>query len=471
MDTAGLPGTPVSASGPASRRSTPAEAGLSLRVLLILGFAGVFLLWLVSAFALVQRMADADERGQEIRSRFIHNDQLLSLITTRTMQSSMAFRDAVLSAVPAGPPLEKELIGIRDELERALDDYEPRDTSKTEGDHWLRLQIELRSYWDSVLFEFSRTNALGGAASRAALNDAIIPKRESIIRILDQIHTVNDDAFQQEQEELGDLRGGLRAQVWQTSAIAGLLGIGIAFLSTRYAARLEARIREQHAHEIEQKGELERLSKRLILAQESERRRLARELHDEIGQALGAIKLELAVAERKLQTTGGEALAEARAITDQALQSVRELSQLLHPSMLDDLGLPDTANSYLQHFARRTGVRAELAVQDLNGRLTPDVEVCAYRVIQEAVTNVGRHAAASSCRVRLARRANALRVTIDDDGRGFDAGSPAGDRAPRGLGLVSVRERVTGLGGTLTVESHPGHGTHLVAEIPLAGEA
>jgi signal transduction histidine kinase len=448
--------------GAHTRRPRPIGDVLSLRVLLILGFASVFLLWLFSAFVLVQRMADADEQSSEIRARFLRNDQLLSLITTRTLQSSVSFRDAVLNASGPRPALEREMLAIRDEVERALDDYEPREASRTEEDHWLRLETEIHAYWDSVMLGLPRL----GTGSREALNDQIIPKRQAIFDILEQIHSVNEDAFLQEQAELGEVRGGLRAQVWRTSATAGILGIGIAFLSTRYAGRLEGRIREQHALDIEQKQELERLSTRLILAQEHERRRIARELHDEIGQALGAIKLELAVAERKLETPAGHELAEARAITDQALQSVRGLAQLLHPSMLDDLGLLDTASTYLQHFTRRTGVPTDLSVQDFSGRLSPEVEECAYRVIQEAVTNVGRHASASTCHVRIERQGETLRISVDDNGRGFDLAQDRPARE-RGLGLISVRERVIGLGGTLAIESEPGHGTRLVADLPL----
>jgi signal transduction histidine kinase len=244
------------------------------------------------------------------------------------------------------------------------------------------------------------------------------------------------------------------------------LGVIVALLAARSGGRLERRIREQHGEAIRHREELERLSSKLLMAQEEERRRIARELHDEVGQALSALKLELAVAQRATDAPH-TALAEARAIVDRTLQSVRDLSQLLHPSMLDDLGLPDTADWYLRAFARRTGIPTKLVVDRLDQRLTPAVEVCTYRVIQEAMTNIARHAEARSCRVHISRDVDALRVVVEDDGKGFIAGAADGAEA-RGLGLVGVRERVTGLGGTLRVESGAGLGTRLTVVMPLS---
>jgi signal transduction histidine kinase len=457
--------TPSAASvSPAPGRSST-EEGLSLRVLLFLGFTGVFLLWLASAFALVQRMADADRRGAELRQRFLENDRALSTISTKTLQSWMSVRDALLdprSAASAKPGV----LADRDEVEQALDAYELRETSEEEGRAWFELERELEAYWAAVIPIFAAPRRASAPESPSAvLNTQIVPKRLTIVRILDQIHLLNDLAFNGEQTELSDVRADLRAQVWRTSAIAGLFGVLIAVLATRFAGRLEGRIREHHAQAIQQRAELERLSKKLLVAQEDERRRIARELHDEVGQAIGAIKLELAVAARRL-SSGGDELAEARAMADGALESVRELSRLLHPSILDDLGLPDSTASYLQHFTRRTGIRTELHVDRLSGRLDSDLEVCAYRVIQEAVTNVGRHAAASNCTVRLERRDDSLLVAVEDDGTGFTPGTlPSAQHF--GLGLISLRERVAGRGGTLEVTSGAGRGTRVTADLPL----
>ena len=456
---------PTTTSAAAASRRPAADAILSIRVLLVLGFGTVFVLWLASGFVLVRRMMDADERGAEIRQRFLENDQVLSSISNRTLQTSMMFGDALLDP-SAAASVSADLLQARAEIDNALDAYELRDSSGAEGEAWYRLAGELEAYWGALLPVVADARVDGSAARASRLASQVMPKRQGVMRILDQIHKLNEIAFREEQGAVAGLRVGLRRQVWQASAIAVLLGMLVAGLAIRHASRLERRLHEQHALEAAQRTELERLSKKLMAVQEDERRRIARELHDEVGQALGAIKLELALAERDVQLPLQGRLTEARAMVDGALESVRELSRLVHPMMLDDLGLEDATASYLQHFMRRTGIRTELRVSNLDKRFAPQLEVCAYRIVQEAVNNVGRHAAATSCQVRLERQQDALRVTVEDDGAGF---TPADTEAPRtGLGLVGLRERVTDLGGLFEVTSAIGQGTRVSAALPLS---
>jgi signal transduction histidine kinase len=441
----------------------------TLRLLLLLGFAGIFGVWLTSAFLLVRRMADADARSAAMRSRFLHNEQLLSTVRAQTLLSSVYLRDALLDTTRSSvSTYQLQLYEIRQDVERALAEYVPRVASEAERLQWQQLQQELGQYWSSMVPVLSLERTPTAVQARLVVRDELIPKRETIIRVSDAIHAMNEHAFTQEQAELAALRQGLRRRVGQISIISVLLGLGIALLATRYAGRLESRIRHQHLRDLEQKQELAQLSSQLLRAQEDERRRIARELHDEIGQALTALKLELMIAERTTPPSAAGGLSEARAITDRTLQSVRDMSQLLHPSMLDHLGLPDTATWYLRGFSRRTGITSELVVEKLQTRLNAELESCTYRVMQEALTNVARHAEASLCRVELAHLDSSLRITIIDNGKGFDPAAAA-RLTSGGLGLVSVRERVARLGGTLSVESRIGAGTRLLVDLPVAG--
>jgi signal transduction histidine kinase len=441
---------------------------LSVRVLFLLGFAGIFLVWLMSAYLLVRRMAEADNRGAAMRSRFLHNEQLLSTVRAQTLLSSVYVRDALLDTTrTAVSTYQDRLYQIRQEIERSLAEYVPRVASETERLQWQQLQKEIDQYWNSVIPVLTLERPPTAVEARVVVRNELIPKRETIIRISDAIHAMNAHAFGQEQADLAALRQAMRRRVWQTSTVGVLLGLAIALLATRYARRLESRIREQHHYELQQKQQLAQLSSQLMQAQEEERRRIARELHDEVGQALTAMKLELAIATRNAPPSVARPLQEARVITDRTLQSIRDLSQLLHPSMLDDLGLPDTANWYLRAFSRRTGITSELVVERLKRRLDPELETCSYRIIQEALTNVARHAAASRCRVEIAHVHSSLRISIEDDGNGFDPAVASQPAASRGFGLVSVRERVARLGGTLNVESKPGAGTRLLVDLPV----
>jgi signal transduction histidine kinase len=439
---------------------------LSLRWLLVLGFGGVLLLLMVSGLVLTQRLAAATDRGAEIRQRFLGNNTRLSAISNRILESSVHLRDALLSPA-AAHDTPAALLANRDEIEQALDTYELRDSSNDEGDAWLDLERELRGFWTAVApFVEAIRNEPSVANASLRLDAEVIPKRQAIMGILDRIQALNEIGFRAEQSEITELRAGLNRQVWQMTAATGVMGFVIAFLAIRQASRLETRIREQHARDIVQRQALAQLPQKLMAAQEEEGRRIARELHDEIGQALGAIKLELAIAEKRHHGPTGPELAQARAITDSALESVRQLSRLLHPSMLDDFGLPDTAATYLQHFQRRTGIHTELQVVGLEDRVRPELEVCAYRVVQEAVTNVGRHAGATQCYVRLERSNGTLQVMVTDNGVGF-APMILQSQQQFGLGLTSLRERVTGVGGWVELTNRVSNGAHLKAVLPL----
>ncbi len=452
---------------PLWRQGAVLTEGPSLRMLLLLGFGGIFVLWLLSGYAVADSTTETDKRSAMLRTRFLRNEELLSTVRVQALLSSVYVRDTLTDPDPTqGAFYRSELQDIRHQIEAAMAEYVPH--AAVEHDDLVRLESELRDYWNAIEPVLGAERPASALESRAFLREKVIPRRETVIRISDQIHSLNQDAFDAEQRELAAIRASLHTRIWLTSLITIGLGMVVALVAARAVARLNARVRQQHLHEVAQGGELARLSGKLMRAQEDERRRIARELHDEIGQALGAIKLELAVASRIVASPSiDEALAEARSITDQTLQTVRDLSQLLHPAMLDDLGLADTADWYLRAFSRRTGIASDLTIDRLSERLPREIEVCTYRVIQEAINNIGKHAGATACHVRIVRATDSLHVTVEDNGRGFRA-EPVRVSDGRGLGLIGVRERVTILGGRLNVESGDGHGTRLTVELPLS---
>jgi signal transduction histidine kinase len=205
----------------------------------------------------------------------------------------------------------------------------------------------------------------------------------------------------------------------------------------------------------ERSAQLEQLTRLLLRSQEDERRRIARELHDEAGQILTAVKIELDLDGRK----------EASEMVGRALSQVRVLSNLLRPTVLDDLGLLPALRALTEDFGRRARIAAELSCPETLPVLAPDAQVAIYRVVQEALTNVARHAQAQHARVRLQLEPRTVRVRVEDDGHGV-----RGEITPH-LGLLGMRERVTALGGTLTVEPAPGTGLRVEAVIPREAAA
>jgi PAS domain S-box-containing protein len=216
------------------------------------------------------------------------------------------------------------------------------------------------------------------------------------------------------------------------------------------------------------KSELQQLSIRLLEVQEKERQALSRELHDELGQALTAVKLHLQRIMRQSNASGfAERLEECVRITDGALQQVRGLSLWLRPPQLDDLGLEAALRWQVLHMAEAGGLEVRFAADPDMPRLSPEIEVACFRVAQEAMTNVVRHANARHLDVELRRREGELEVRVRDDGCGFD--EPALRRGPAraSVGLVGMHERVALVHGSLEIHSRPGAGTEVVANFPV----
>jgi len=213
----------------------------------------------------------------------------------------------------------------------------------------------------------------------------------------------------------------------------------------------------------ESEQRLAELSRRLVEVQEQERRQLARELHDEIGQTLTALSLNLQQCARDNQCNpSGAAVSQALVWDLQA--RVRNLSLELRPSILDDFGLWATLEWQFERFAARTGIQIDFDGETSGARFAPAIETAGYRIVQEALTNVARHAAVDRVAVQARHHDGVLQLTVEDEGTGFDATAARSNTAH--FGLMSMHERAALLGGVVTVKSQPGRGTRVSAELP-----
>ena len=235
-----------------------------------------------------------------------------------------------------------------------------------------------------------------------------------------------------------------------------------AFADQAALALENARLFEQARKTAER---LQLLSRRLVEVQEAERRYIARELHDEVGQVLTGLVLLLEMSARQLGDAARDNLSEAQALTHDLLTRVREMSLDLRPAMLDDLGLLPALLWHLERFTAQTHVRVTFKHTLPEQRFAPEIETVAYRVVQEALTNVARHAGVNEASVWLWATQDMLGLQVKDRGTGFDPEAQLADG--RGSGLSGMRERVALLGGQLTIESSPGAGACLTAELPL----
>jgi PAS domain S-box-containing protein len=209
------------------------------------------------------------------------------------------------------------------------------------------------------------------------------------------------------------------------------------------------------------------LSRRLMEVQETERRNIARELHDEIGQVLTGLKLTLELGTRLPPEEVGSSLNQARVLVNELMARARKMSLDLRPAMLDDLGLLPALLWHIEHYTAQTHVRVDFKHSGLEGtRFAPEVETASYRIVQEALTNVARHANVPEAAVRIWTHQQTLSIEVEDSGRGFDPESvlAASDTS----GFAGMRERAMLLGGQLTAQSRVGCGTRLIAELNIA---
>ena len=213
------------------------------------------------------------------------------------------------------------------------------------------------------------------------------------------------------------------------------------------------------------------LLKRLISAQEDERQRVARELHDEMGQSLSGLSLQIGAAQRLLLSDpprAGEQLEQLRELVQEASDQMHDMILALRPSVLDDLGLAAALRSQAERLFEHTDIRFTLDASQLQGRLPPEVETALYRVFQEALNNSLRHSHASQVKMALAKTETAFEGQYHDNGQGFDAAQIHENvESGRGFGLLGMQERITQCGGRLEIQSAPGEGTNLFIYIPL----
>ena len=259
--------------------------------------------------------------------------------------------------------------------------------------------------------------------------------------------------------ELADTRRRLKRELVRRQSIEAALKE-----SREHYGELLLRSRHMQEH-------LRRLTRKILSAHEQERKRISRELHDEIGQTLTAVNVRLATLKKEATVTAQDlkkAIGSTQRLVERSMNTVHRFARELRPPVLDDLGLIPALHSYLKSFTKRSGVPVRFkAFADVE-KIDNETRTALYRVAQEAFTNVARHAQASLVNVTISRRQKLVWMEIHDNGRSFDVKRLTGKASMR-LGLLGMRERIEMVGGTLDIESEPGKGTTIRAQVPFVG--
>jgi signal transduction histidine kinase len=277
---------------------------------------------------------------------------------------------------------------------------------------------------------------------------------------------------------LSDLNRTLRRRTVELAATNRHLKKEIA---RRHAAEKALKKSKQHYRQLlgqsrRMEEQLRRLSRQILSAQEEERRRISRDLHDEIAQVLTGINLHLATLKKEATTNTRDLkrkIARTQRLVEKSVDIVHQFAGQLRPPALDDLGLIPALHSYMKDFAKRTGLAVRFT-SFMRGRieqLGSAKRTVLYRIAQEALINVAKHAQASLVKVRIQKLRGIIRMEVKDNGKSFEVQGALSARRHKGLGLLGMRERVEMVGGRLAVESAPGAGTTIRAEVPFANGA
>jgi len=433
---------------------------MNSRVVLIIGFGGLLFLMAFAGVDSLQTLRRIQTSSDSIRENFLQRTRVLERVRSDLYVSGTYFRDYLLE--PEAGKAEGHrysLLETRKDMDAALIEYRSSMTSQEAGP-FQRLTAALADYWKILEPALQWTPAQRRHYGFPFLRDEVFPRRTAMLHIADQIRAIDESQLTEGKELMNRTFSQLRNRL--TITIGLTIGLGL-LLATFVAGRLLVLERATTAHRVE----LQQLSARLVAAQEDERRAISRELHDEVGQALTGVLLELAdlnrsIRARDLDAVGAKA-GEIKTQLESSISVVRNMALLLRPSMLDDLGLVPALEWQAREVARRSGVRVAVDARQVSEELPELHKTCVYRIVQEALHNAVRHAAAHTVNVTVQHDPRRLDLDIQDDGKGFDP------QRQRGMGLLGIEERVTHLGGTFTVDSRVGHGTRLHVELPLNG--
>jgi signal transduction histidine kinase len=435
------------------------------RLVLMAGFGGLLLLMAFAGVDGLRAFQQIQSANSSIREDYLRRTRVLERIRADLYVSGTYVRDYLLE--PESGKAEGHrysLAETRRDMDAALAEYRALLTT-AEARPFDVLTRELAAYWKVLEPVFEWTAEQRRQGGYVFLRDEVFPRRVSMLGIADQIGTINEAQLNTGKKRVQETFSTLRRRLTWTIAFSIGLGLLLATGSMWKILRLETETSARY-REIEQaRAELKALSARLVQAQEDERRAISRELHDEIGQALSGILVELAnlslnIRNRDLQAVSAQA-DDIKKQVEQSIRVVRNMALLLRPSMLDDLGLTPALEWQAREVSKRSGIRVDVNAAPEAEGLPEEYKTCIYRVVQEALHNIEQHAGANRVTVDVSRDDGRLRLSIDDDGKGFDA------RHVRGMGLLGIQERVSHLGGSFAVASEPGRGARLRIDLPL----
>ena len=429
------------------------------------GFGGLLAIVVFTAWKGARILSAVEPQNARLRRDYRERVELLHSIRLELSESGSDLRDFLMDRDPASAARLRSRIDSRHRsTAEAVTTYEHR--IPAEGlPLWNELKVSIDAYWNVLEPALRWDTQTRLRRAQDFLERDIRTRQHEIAALAAGIDGVEQQESRQMDRKMALLFGQFRRELILSASLAVMLGVILAFGTSRRLLDLE-RASDQRVQEIlRTRAELQSLSQRLVVAQEQERRRVARELHDEVAQAISAVLVELGRLESRLPPDyPGESrglLRMVRESAERAVAQVRDMALLLRPSMLDDLGLVPALKWQAREVSRRVGIEVKVAADDVPDSLSDEARTCIYRVVQEALNNAAGHANASSVRVDVRQDKDGMRVAIQDNGSGFDPSQE------RGMGILGMEERVRSLGGLFRIDSEKGTGTVVSLLLPV----
>jgi signal transduction histidine kinase len=448
-------------------KRSPQPVQWGAQVVLLASFGGMLALMLFGGIDSLRALRQIQSRNVLIRQTFLLRNRALEEIRSALYQSGTFTRDYLLERDAArAETYRASLQRVRGEMDAALARY-AHSLDADEESTFPALQARIAGYWKLLdpIFHWDAGEKL--ARTDAFMHQELFPRRATTLEIADRIAAANERELNTGDERLKEIFDRFRDRLGGMLALTLGIGALLALATTRHILHLARDADLRYRQVILAQGALKELSARLVEAQERERRAISRELHDEVGQSLSALLMELgnlgAVAPGDAELRGH--VESIRKLAESSVNVVRNMALLLRPSMLDDLGLLPALQWQARELSKRTGMAVTVDAEGMADDLPEEHKTCIYRVVQEALHNCARHAFARSVRIQVVEESGRIHLSVADDGQGFDC------THTRGLGLLGMEERVTHLGGRFQLQSAPGQGTRLRVEIPLAVRA
>ncbi len=439
------------------------RASLGTKLVLVAGFGGVLALMAAAGIDSVRALHLIETENTEITRQYLSRHHSLERIRSSLYLSNTYVRDYLVESTPEGARAARvRLEALRAETASALRSYSSS-SGPAEAGLVADLDREVQQYWDRLAPIFEWSPAQRRREAYHFLEAQVFPRRALLLAIADKVDAVNERALRNGNVRSAEVFRHSRRRVIGMLALTLGVGLLLAAGSIAYILRLERESKLRFAELQRTEHELKRLSARLVAAQEEERRTISRELHDEVGQSLNALLVDLgnlAAVTPPERREAHELLRTAKSLANKSVTALRNMALLLRPSMLDDFGLVPALHWQAREVSRRTGIRVDVDADENATDLPEEYRTCVYRVVQEALHNSARHAEPRTVRISVRRLEGRVSLAITDDGKGFDAAHV------RGLGLIGMEERVKHLNGAFKVQSRPGEGTSVRIELP-----